>query len=138
MTLIEIDPVLCSYWKTQKETVIEKDVLKVNLNELNVSNCILVGNLPYQISSSLVIKVSTDWAETKENNRPPSYMIFMFQREVAQRILSQHSRKEYGILSVLSQVFWDIKSISKARPSDFYPKPQVSSEVLCLQKNHVL
>lgn len=57
-------------------------------------------------------------------------MILMFQKEVAMRILAKTSTKAYGLLSVIAQTHWHITKILNAGPKDFYPAPQVGSQVL--------
>ena len=91
---------------------------------------VLVGNLPFNISSRLLVQLCPG---------PPTLkaMVFMFQKEVAQRILSKHKCKNYGILSVLSQCFWDIELLLSTGKVDFYPRPQVAGQVLIFrQKKH--
>ena len=84
---------------------------------------LLVSNLPYQISSSLVIERSLD-------SEPLVGMILMFQKEVAQRIAAEASNKEYGFLTVIAQNFWRIDLLCECAPRDYYPAPNVASRVL--------
>jgi 16S rRNA (adenine1518-N6/adenine1519-N6)-dimethyltransferase len=84
----------------------------------------LVSNLPYQISSTLVMELSSI-------GRPLfKTMILMFQKEVAERINAKPETKEYGMLSVLAQNRWQIKKVVDAAPACFHPRPQVASRVL--------
>ena len=99
------------------------DALKFSWSDLESVPTCLVSNLPYQISSSLVIEVSTVADSVEE-------MILMFQKEVAQKIKSQPGDKDYGILSVIAQSFWDVEKICDAAPACFYPAPKVASRVL--------
>ena len=125
--LIEQDLALCEYWKKKKIRVLEGDVLKMMWTSVLVKDCVLVGNLSYQIASRLMVKCCSDLNDVKS-------MVFMFQKEVAQRIVSPPFSKNYGILSVLSQCFWEIYFITEASTSDFYPRPTVAGQVLLFKK----
>lgn len=57
-------------------------------------------------------------------------MILMFQKEVAQRIAARAGTKEYGLLTVIAQAFWETQTVCDAGPRDFHPPPNVSSRVL--------
>jgi len=119
--LIELDSSLVKFWQSQEMPVIEADALQVDWSKIDYD--VLVSNLPYQISSSIVIERCID-----EN--PPRAMILMFQKEVAQRIRARHNTDEYGLLTVIAQEFWDITTVSEAGPRDFNPAPKVASRVL--------
>lgn len=122
--LIELDRVFSGFWREQGCKVLEEDALKVDWQELKLeSNSILVSNLPYQISSSLVIDRSVQPFGIEG-------MVLMFQKEVAQRIMCSKSQKNYGLLSVIAQCFWEIRTVCEAGPRDFYPPPNVASRVL--------
>jgi 16S rRNA (adenine1518-N6/adenine1519-N6)-dimethyltransferase len=124
-TLIELDRVWADYWRSKNQTVLEEDALRTDWSSLiQGSPCVLVSNLPYQISSSLVIDRSVD-------QKPLDVMILMFQREVAQRIKADLKDSNYGMLSVVAQTFWKIHQVIDAGPSEFSPAPKVSSRVLC-------
>jgi 16S rRNA (adenine1518-N6/adenine1519-N6)-dimethyltransferase len=83
----------------------------------------LVGNFPYNISTQIVFKV-LDWKQ----NSP--VMIGMFQKEVAERIAAKPHSKSYGILSVLTQAFYDVTYLFDVPPSAFNPPPKVDSGVI--------
>ena len=121
LTLIELDRQLAEFWRTQGQNVIEVDALRMDWNFS--PDHMLVSNLPYQISSSLVIDRSLDV-------KPLKAMVLMFQKEVAQRIRAQAQTEHYGMLSVIAQEFWTIETVCDAGPRDFKPAPKVSSRVL--------
>ncbi len=124
LTLIELDSVLAEKWRAEGQRVIEGDALQVNWSEFATpKDTVLVSNLPYQISSSLVIERSL----YKDGVRA---MVLMFQKEVAQRIMAVKSTPEYGMLSVMAQVFWKIEKVCDADPKSFSPAPNVASRVL--------
>lgn len=126
--VIELDSKLAEYWRGQNLTVIEADALRVDWRTLlSTRPCVLVSNLPYQISSSLVIDRSLD-AE------PLDAMVLMFQKEVAQKIKAGLDHSTYGMLSVVSQTFWKIETLLEASPRDFLPAPKVASRVLVFEK----
>ena len=121
LKLIELDRNLFAYWKQQGCDIINADALQIDWTPY--SDYLLVSNLPYQISSSLVIDRSLD-------QQPLKGMILMFQKEVAQRIRATHQTEHYGMLSIIAQEFWVIKTVCDAGPRDFKPAPKVASRVL--------
>lgn len=122
--LIEMDRKIAAYWETRDFSVIQGDALKQDWSQLigSAKTC-FVSNLPYQISSSIVIDRSVDESGLDS-------MILMFQKEVAERIVAPEGGKDYGLLSVIAQSFWDIEKVTEAGPKDFYPPPKVASRVL--------
>lgn len=121
LTLIELDKNLAAFWMSEKMSVIEADALQMSWDF--AKNKILVSNLPYQISSSIVIDRSLE-------NENLLGMVLMFQREVAQRIRATCQTEHYGMLSVIAQEFWTIETVCDAGPRDFKPAPKVASRVL--------
>lgn len=136
LTLLELDRQFVEYWRSRavEETqlhVNEGDALQMDWTSLNLSeNSLFVSNLPYQISSSLVIERSLQPAGITR-------MILMFQKEVAQRISARARTKEYGLLTVIAQTFWETATVCDAGPKDFYPPPNVASRVLVFRKRPV-
>ena len=122
--LIELDSVFAKFWFEQGFDVIETDALKFNWSTAEKPMG-LVSNLPYQISSRIVIEMSIQ--------NMPDVMILMFQKEVADRILSLKMQSSYGFLSVVAQNFWDIKKLVFVSPNCFNPRPKVDSQVLTFQ-----
>lgn len=119
--LIELDHSLVEFWLSQKMPVISGDALQIDWSQIDYD--VLVSNLPYQISSSIVIERCID-------EKPCKAMVLMFQKEVAQRIRARHKTDEYGLLTVIAQEFWDIETVCDAGPRDFNPAPKVASRVL--------
>lgn len=120
-TLIELDRDFAAFWREKNMTVIEEDALQMDWKFS--PKHFLVSNLPYQISSSLVIERSLDTS-------PLAGMVLMFQKEVAQRIRSAAQNEHYGMLSVFAQEFWTIETVCDAGSREFKPAPKVSSRVL--------
>lgn len=132
LTLIELDKNFAAEWKARAEgthvSVVEADALRVDWPKLGLpEGTLFVSNLPYQISSSLVIERSVEPAGITR-------MILMFQKEVAQRIGARASTEDYGLLTVIAQTFWETATVSDAGPKDFFPPPNVASRVLGFRK----
>lgn len=124
LTLIEYDKMFANFWREKGLSVIEKDALQVDWQGFDFNQkLLLISNLPYQISSRLVVELSI-----AENTF--SEMILMFQKEVAQRFVARPKTADFGLLSVVGQSFWDIQFVLEAGSVDFMPKPKVASRVL--------
>ena len=107
--------------------IYNEDALMINLSNLsNSKDIIIVGNLPFNISSQLLLNwISFDkW--------PPFYskMYLMFQKELGKRITSKNNKRSYGKLSVLTQSRCDVKELIIAPANIFYPKPKVDGIVI--------
>ncbi len=107
--------------------IISQDFLKVNLKEIFNDQFAIIGNFPYNISSQIIFKM----LEYKES---VPELVGMFQKEVAQRIVSQPDCKAYGILSVLVQAFYDVEYLFTVGPENFSPPPKVQSAVIRLTR----
>lgn len=118
---IELDYSLFNYWKNTGLTVTHGDALQLDWSGFDSD--LLVSNLPYQISSSIVIEKSLEPFGLK-------FMILMFQKEVAQRIRALPQTEHYGMLSIIAQEFWKIETVCDAGPRDFSPPPKIASRVL--------
>ena len=109
--------------------LINGDILKI-LNDNNLENNMIVfGNLPYNISTQILISLLLT------NKWPPWYqtLILMFQKEVAQRIIAKKNTKEFGRLSVISNWRMDIKKHFNVSKNCFSPKPKIDSSVLSFE-----
>ena len=107
--------------------IYNQDALTFNLQKISKNKeIIIVGNLPFNISSQLLI----NWISY--NKWPPFYnkMYLMFQKELGKRINAEINNKSYGKLSVLAQSRCNIKEIIKAPSNIFNPKPKVDGIVL--------
>lgn len=110
--------------------LIEGDFLRLNLDTLFHKPFGLIGNFPYNISSQIFFKV------LEHRNAVPE-IVCMLQKEVARRIASPPGSKEYGILSVLLQAYYDIEYLFTVPPHVFEPPPKVQSGVIRLKRNQV-
>jgi 16S rRNA (adenine1518-N6/adenine1519-N6)-dimethyltransferase len=130
--VIEIDPESVDYLKSNylslSSRVIEKDFLKYDLNLIFKGEPFaIIGNFPYNISTQIVFKALEMRSQIPEFSG-------MFQKEVAERICSKEGSKVYGILSVLTQAFYDAEYLFTVPPSVFNPPPKVESGVLRLTR----
>lgn len=115
-------------------TIIEGDFLKINLASLfHQKQWAIIGNFPYNISSQIVFKAIEYRAYIPEFSG-------MFQKEVAQRIAEKEGSKVYGILSVLTQAFFEVTYLFTVPPTVFNPPPKVDSGVIQLirKENYAL
>lgn len=108
--------------------IVEADFLKVDLAAFfGGEQFAITGNFPYNISSQIVFK-TLEW-----RSRIPEFT-GMFQKEVAQRICEKEGSKTYGILSVLTQAFYDAEYLFSVSPKVFNPPPKVDSGVIRLRR----
>ncbi len=106
--------------------IVFQDILKYSFSQ--ESSYVLIGNLPYNISSQIVFKVL-------ENRELIREAVFMFQKEVAKRLTARPKSKEYGILSVLTQTYYDVRYLLEISPGAFVPPPKVKSAVIKFTRN---
>jgi 16S rRNA (adenine1518-N6/adenine1519-N6)-dimethyltransferase len=110
--------------------IIAGDFLKFNPGEYFPDKFAIIGNFPYNISSQIFFRA------LEIRDRIPE-IVCMLQKEVAQRIASPPGNKDYGILSVLLQAFYDIDYLVSVPPGAFDPPPKVNSGVIRLRRNAV-
>ena len=107
--------------------VINDDILKFDENQIDQDQLIVYGNLPYNISTEILCK----WILNINDKKIWfSNLILMFQKEVADRIISDYNSSNYGRLSILANWKLSIKKIIDVKPNSFSPKPKVDSSVL--------
>ena len=109
-----------------KIDVINKDVLKIDENLLSDQTLTVFGNLPYNISTEILCK----WILNIKEKIWFDYLVLMFQKEVADRIISDYNTKSYGRLTILANWRLNIKKICDVSPVSFQPKPKIYSTVL--------
>jgi 16S rRNA (adenine1518-N6/adenine1519-N6)-dimethyltransferase len=130
--VIEIDSESVDYLKTHylnlADRIISKDFLKIDLtNFFGDEQVAIIGNFPYNISTQIVFK-------TLENKHQIPEFSGMFQKEVAKRIAETAGSKVYGILSVLTQAFYNVEYLFTVPPTVFNPPPKVDSGVIRLTR----
>lgn len=129
LKLVEIDNESVEFLKTHLSIdpliILQHDFLKLDLSNIFTENFAIIGNFPYNISTQIIFKV------LEYKNSVPE-LIGMFQKEVAERICEKKGSKKYGILSVLTQTYYDTKYLFSVPASVFTPPPKVVSAVIRL------
>ena len=128
MIAVEIDKEAIRYLKTTLPTlnIIEHDFLRLDWENLrNDFPFSVVGNLPYYITSPILFSF-LDFPERW------SSAVFMMQKEVADRLVARPRTKDYGILSVQTQLMADVELLFDVDRNAFYPPPKVTSSVVRL------
>ncbi len=106
--------------------IVERDIRTIDLEELRTRegrNLVVLGNLPYHISSQVMVKLI-------EERRHIHRGVLMFQKELAQRLCADPGSKAYGRLSVMLQYCADVVRLRDLRADQFYPRPKIDSSVL--------
>ena len=138
---IEKDKKLSSFLERKFKNVknikiINEDILNIINKKNSKQNCLVFGNLPYNISTQILASLIMlkEW--------PPWYdtLVFMFQKEVADRIIAKPNTKEFSRLTVLSNWRLEIKKHFDVSKNSFFPKPKVRSTILSFKpkKNNLL
>ena len=114
------------YKKNKIVKIYNIDVLKLNIEKLCRKNSIIFGNLPYNISSQILVKI------LKFKKWPPKFtdLILMFQKELGEKILGKFPSANYGRLSILTSYRLKILKKFLVSPNCFFPKPKVTSLVI--------
>ena len=130
LIVIEKDKELIIFLKKkfeEKIEIINEDILKINEKNLDKEKLIVFGNLPYNISTEILTK----WILNLKNKIFWfDSLILMFQKEVAERIISNFNSSKYGRLSILANWKLDVDKVFDISPNCFYPKPKVESSLL--------
>lgn len=138
--VVEIDRESVAYLKqtlfredggASSEAIIEGDFLRMDLSSVfDGQPFVLTGNYPYDISSQIFFKML-------DNRDLIPCCTGMIQHEVALRMAAKSGNKQYGILSVLMQAWYDVEYLFTVEPSVFNPPPKVQSAVIRLTRNKV-
>ncbi len=133
LQIIELDNELAARWQQQARQdprllVQHADVMQFDFTPLLADHRPLriVGNLPYNIASPLIIKLLDYGADIRE-------MIFMVQKEVADRITCPPGSRQYGRLSIMVQWLADVELLFRVPPGAFMPPPRVNSAVIRIE-----
>ena len=118
-----------------KLTIINEDVLKIDETKLFNEKLTVFGNLPYNISTEILNK----WIVNLKNNFWFDFLVLMFQKEVADRIIAEFNTSKYGRLSIICNWKLQIKKVCDIKPEAFSPRPKVDSTLLLFspKKNFV-
>jgi len=126
---IEKDNELVNILKKRFENkldIINDDILQIDETKLSKEKLIVFGNLPYNISTEILIK----WIINIEDVLWFENLVLMFQKEVGDRIISNYNNSKYGRLSILSNWKFKINKICDIKPNSFFPKPKIDSSLL--------
>ena len=131
LIVIEKDADLAKYLKFKflnhkNFTVINQDILKIDLEKIQKEKTVIFGNLPYNISSQILIKIIKfkKWPPKTKN------IIFMFQKELGEKIIGEFKKKGYGRLSIITNYRMEIIDKFLVSQNCFSPKPKVKSMVI--------
>jgi 16S rRNA (adenine1518-N6/adenine1519-N6)-dimethyltransferase len=132
--LIDIDTESYEYLRKKYsdlgERLINGDFLQLDFAAVFPGKFAIIGNFPYNISSQILFKVL-------DNRNQVVELVGMFQKEVAQRCAEKPGSKEYGILSVFLQAYYQVEYLFSVKPGVFNPPPKVTSAVIRLTRNDV-
>jgi len=106
--------------------LMEEDILKFDIKKLTENTgqkILIIGNLPYNISSQIIIRII-------KSRSVVIRAVFMFQKELARRITAQPGCKDYGRLTVMLGYCTKVKKLADIKAHQFFPKPKVDSELL--------
>ena len=106
--------------------IYNNDVLNLNLEKIVKKNSIILGNLPYNLSSQILVKI------LKFKKWPPNFenLIFMFQKELGEKILGRYPDSKYGRLSILTNFRMQSEGKFLVSKNCFFPRPKVTSIVI--------
>ena len=127
--VVEKDDDLAILLKEKFDTeikIINDDILKVSESTISEQKLSVFGNLPYNISTEILSK----WILNIGSNFWFDSLILMFQKEVADRIISEFNNSNYGRLSILSSWKLNVKKILDIKPQSFSPRPKIDSSLL--------
>ncbi|MGA1029286.1 MAG: 16S rRNA (adenine(1518)-N(6)/adenine(1519)-N(6))-dimethyltransferase RsmA [Flavobacteriaceae bacterium] len=132
LKVVEIDSESVAYLQAHypflTQDIVQEDILKLDFQKLYGTNeFAVIGNFPYNISSQIVFKVLSARTQIP-------FFAGMFQKEVAQRLCEPPGSKQYGILSVLVQLFYETSYLFEVPPEAFNPPPKVHSAVIQCQR----
>lgn len=132
LSVVELDEESVAYLQQHfpqlGENLIAGDFLRMDLAERYPDKFVIVGNFPYNISSQILFKVLDYKDQAVE-------VVGMFQKEVAERVTAKAGNKQYGILSVLLEAFYDTEYLFTVSENEFTPPPKVKSAVVRLTRN---
>ena len=131
--LAEIDTESIDYLKIHYPKLTDEyfvgDFLKLDFNKTFPNEQVaVIGNFPYNISSQILFQIIENYQQVPE-------MTGMFQKEVAERTAAVPRTKDYGILSVMIQAYYDVKYLFTVNENVFNPPPKVKSGVISLIRN---
>ena len=132
LSAIELDEESITYLQEHfpqlGDNLISGDFLRLDLGERYPDKFVIVGNFPYNISSQILFRLLDYRDQAVE-------LVGMFQKEVGERATAGPSHKQYGIVSVLLQAFYDTEYLFTVGENEFNPPPKVKSAVIRVTRN---
>jgi len=116
--------------------IIHKDILKTDLSELSENKFKIVANIPYYITSPIIAHLLGEIDDLNNKNRNKiTDILLMVQEEVANRMVATEKSpsKQYGLLTILSQFWADVKIVRHVGRKSFFPSPKVNSAIVKLK-----
>ncbi|MFN0275690.1 MAG: 16S rRNA (adenine(1518)-N(6)/adenine(1519)-N(6))-dimethyltransferase RsmA [Chitinophagales bacterium] len=127
----EIDERIIRFLKddlhVNEKKILTGDFLRLDLKKYFQKQFAVIGNFPFNISSQIVFKI------LEEKELIP-LAVGMFQKEMAQRLAATHGNKDYGVITVLTQAFYEVEYLFELSPEEFDPAPKVYSAVVKLKR----
>jgi 16S rRNA (adenine1518-N6/adenine1519-N6)-dimethyltransferase len=127
---IESIAYLHQHYPELRPRILGEDFLAMNLQNKFEEKIAVIGNFPYNISSQILFHVLDHKDQVTE-------LVGMFQKEVAMRVSNPPGGKEYGILSVLIQAWYDVEYLFTVNEEEFIPPPKVKSGVIRIKRNTI-
>jgi len=131
LSMVEIDPDLIKILEVHEKLsglkIINQDILKVDLDSLEIDSPVVIGNIPYNITSPIIF-----WLIDHLDSWDRAYL--MVQKEVAQRLTGKIGTKDYSRVTVMTRLFFDIKICFSISPNVFIPRPKVQSAFISIEK----
>ncbi len=122
------------YINNKSIKIYNNDILKFDLEKILQKNSVIFGNLPYNISSQILVKI------IKFKKWPPKFLdlIFMFQKELGEKIIGSYQSQNYGRLSILTSLRLNISKKFIISPNCFRPRPKVNSMIIHFKPKKML
>ncbi len=129
--LIEKDKALFNELKlkfNRRVKIFNEDILNFKFSRIIGEKFLIFGNLPYNISSQILVKFIIN-----KDNLKFEKLVFMFQKELADRIIANTNESNYGRLSILTKWKFNVKKAFDIDPNSFKPKPKIQSSLLVFE-----
>lgn len=132
LTLLEKDGRMAQWlarrFPAENVELFHGDALDFDLRKLHGTGPVrIIGNLPYYVSTPLIAKFTSALS-------PASILVLTLQQEVAERLAARPHSKAYGAMTICVSRHWRVKILKKLPPSVFFPRPQVHSAVIFLER----
>lgn len=128
LTVVEKDDRFAHHWEAERAdfphlNVIHADALTIDYTTLAPQNCVITGNLPYNVGTQIIM-------QTLQHVQHYSAMVFMLQKEVVQRICATPNTREWGRLGVWCDLYCQRKKVFDVPAGAFSPPPKVISSIV--------